>query len=387
MTPPFRVACIGPDNSWIYREMLRGFNAVAQSRRWMIDRISEYADWREQLLGFPPEALLITASVAEKLTARERAGRVAVVIGGQYRGIASVGVDDQAVGKCAAEHLLARNLKSFAAYGIGSPGFWCDRRRGFIATIEQAGFAVNVDAAALQPTDVPLREQDPQQNLAEMAHRWLERLPKPVGILAGCDSWAEGLLFANRRYGLRVPDEVAVVGVDNDAFITELCFPPLSSVAIPWQKVGHEAALIMEQLVSGKKVNGEPILISPCAVRARRSSDILAVEEPDVAAALQYIRAHADRPIRPPDILRHVPVYRKKLERNFRRYVGSSITEEVRRAHVERAKHLLTATDLPMIEVADRSGFTSQAKFSVAFRRETGQTPSKYRRSFGDQFA
>ena len=107
---------------------------------------------------------------------------------------------------------------------------------------------------------------------------------------------------------------------------------------------------------------------------------MLAVDDADVAAALQYIRGHADQPVRPADILRHVPVYRKKLERNFRRYVGISITREVRRAHVALAQQLLTVTDLPMIQIADRSGFTSQAKFSVAFKRETGQTPTKYRR-------
>jgi LacI family transcriptional regulator len=179
---------------------------------------------------------------------------------------------------------------------------------------------------------------------------------------------------------LRVPEDVALVGVDNDTLECELPSPPLSSVAVPWQQLGHSSARIVERLLAGEGVKPELTTISPLTVVARRSSEVLAVDEELIARAVTWIRSNTRRRMNVGTVVSAVGSGRQRLERGFRRVLGCTIQEEIRRSRVETAKRLLETTDGDMKAIARRSGFTTAGLLNRAFQRELGTTPGAYRR-------
>jgi LacI family transcriptional regulator len=187
-----------------------------------------------------------------------------------------------------------------------------------------------------------------------------------------------------RAANLRVPEDVALIGVDNDTFECEVTAPALSSVAVPWRSFGASAARLVELGLSGTPIAGRRVLVKPLDVVVRRSSDAFAIENSLVSAAVAWIHEHADRRLTVPVIAKAISVSRQRLERHFRRHLGRTVIEEVRRARVEVARRLLSTTQLPLPEIAKRSGFTNSALLSVAFRREVGVPPGAYRRRIRD---
>jgi len=177
-----------------------------------------------------------------------------------------------------------------------------------------------------------------------------------------------------------VPEDLPLVGVDNDVLECELLAPPLSSVMMPWQELGRNAAKLVQLALCGQAIEGQRLVSAPIAVLARRSSDILAVDDDLVARAVRWIREHADRRVSVPMVAHAVGGGRQRLERRFRRVLDRTVVDEIRRAHVDAAKKLLQTTTLSMAEVAKRSGFTNAALLSVAFQREIGMPPGVYRR-------
>jgi LacI family transcriptional regulator len=175
---------------------------------------------------------------------------------------------------------------------------------------------------------------------------------------------------------------VAIVGVDDDDLLCDLARPSLSSVALPGGRIGYEAAAMLERLMLGRRLKTARIELPPVRLVARQSSDILAIADPEVSQAMRYILAHAAEPIGVADVLRAVPVSRRSLERRFRRLLRRGIGEEIRRAHLERAKGLLVDSELPMSRVAARSGFTDSRQLSIVFRQETGLTPTGFRQRY-----
>ena len=164
-----------------------------------------------------------------------------------------------------------------------------------------------------------------------------------------------------------------------DELLCETCIPSLSGIAVPSQQVGYEAAYHLDRLIRGEPTPPEPILIQPQGVVARHSTDILAIEEEDLASAIRFIRDHAADVMEVEDVLREVAISRRRLERGFQRVLGRSPAAEIRRRHIERAKQLLTETDMPIPDVAVAAGFGSPTHFAFIFKRVTGQSPLKYR--------
>jgi LacI family transcriptional regulator len=288
-----------------------------------------------------------------------------------------VGVDHVAVGRLAAEHLRESGLRHFGF--VGHP-------RHFYATQREVGFRQGLGSwggSLACYYERPARSY-PQRGqllaLDEGLQRWLRTLPTPVGVFACHDVWGLQVVEACRLAGLRVPEDVAIVGVDNDDLLCELARPPLSSVAVPAERIGAEAAALLDQLLAGAQPPRQPLLIPPLGVVARQSSDVLALRDPDLAAAVRFIRDHGHAPLRVADVLREVPVGRRSLERRFRALLNRGLWEEIRRVHLERAKDLLATTALSMTEVADQAGFTDQQQLARVFRQETGLTPTAYRR-------
>ena len=189
------------------------------------------------------------------------------------------------------------------------------------------------------------------------------------------------LIHACRRAELLVPEQVAVLAADNDELLCEACIPSLSGIALTSERIGYEAAALLDRLMRGGRARKRPILIAPTGVLARQSTDTLAVDDPDLARAVAFIRGHAADPIQVNDVLREVPVSRRWLERRFHEVLGRGPGEEIRRVRLQRAKLLLAQTDMAVPQVAEAAGFGSREYLAAAFKEQTGLTPRQYRRS------
>jgi len=287
-----------------------------------------------------------------------------------------VGNDEEAAGRLAAEHLLERRFANFAFSGYaGQP--WVQRRcRGFREALSQAGHCVAVRYYS-RSFDVVSAWEEAQQELVA----WLLGCPKPLGLLACSDRHAQHVLDACRRARLTVPDEVGVIGTDNEEAICRLSNPPLSSVANNPRLIGYEAARLLDQLMSGKRDSAiwEPRLIPPKGVITRRSTDIVVTEDQRVGEALRFIRDHACESINVNELLRHISLSRSTLYHRFHNAVGRSPHEEIQRVRLDRVKELLTQTVLPLAEVANLAGFEYPEYLVAVFKRRVGMTPGQYR--------
>lgn len=285
-----------------------------------------------------------------------------------------VETDDEAVAREAFEHLSARGFRHFGF--CGDPGFnwsvW--RRDAFVKRVADSGGVSHVHDS------LPLYSPDyswPRERLRLL--EWVRSLPRPVGILACYDFKAQQLLDVCRELDCAIPEEIAVIGVDDDRLICELSTPPLSSVIPNTRQTGYTAASLLDQMMSGDPVEPTAHLIPPLGVTLRQSTDILAVEDPDVVAALRFIREHACQGISVNDILQRIPVSRRRLESKFVELLNRTPHAEIQRLRMERAKRLLAETDLSLSEIADRVGFQHTEYLSVAFKREVGSSPRDYR--------
>jgi LacI family transcriptional regulator len=211
---------------------------------------------------------------------------------------------------------------------------------------------------------------------------WLATLPKPVAVFSCYDNRGQQVLEACRRASLPVPEEIAVLGVDNDEVLCVLSPPPLSSIILNSRRVGWEAAALLALMMQGETFPPAPQLVPPVGIVTRQSSDILAVGDAKIAAALRYIREHACERIRVSDVLRACPMARRVLEARFRQFIGRTPRQEILRVQLNRVKELLVGTDLPVWEIAERTGFEPEY-LSVVFKQENDLAPSEYRRRFG----
>lgn len=291
-------------------------------------------------------------------------------------GLPAVFPDDPMVGRLAAEYLKDLGLPYFAWYGRDDYMYSHQRREAFIhalarheITVHQ--YPINPDAPAVSelPTGI-----DP--NLLG----WLQRLPKPIGIFATTDAWASDLLQVCRFAGIAVPQEICVLGVDNDELLAALSYPPLSSIELPTEAIGFESARLLERLMAGEAAPAQPILLPPVRVVSRQSTNLLAIADTDVATAIRHIRDSVQTGVTVTDLLRLVPMNRRYFERKFKKLLGRTPLQEILRVRVEHAKELLATTDLAISVIAKRSGFSSSEQLATVFRRMTGGTPTLYRR-------
>jgi LacI family transcriptional regulator len=223
-----------------------------------------------------------------------------------------------------------------------------------------------------------LVDRSPESELLQMG-RWLRRLPKPLGLLACYDIRGQQVLEACYGAGLKVPEDVAVLGVHNDVLLCKLCDPPLSSVIPDATRAGALAAALLSEMMAGKKIPIKVHEIAPLGVATRQSTDIVAVADQRVAEAVRYIRREACTGINVADILRAVPMARTALERRFREVLGCTPRQLIERVKLERVRALLSETESTISEVAERTGYIHPEYLSVAFKRATGETPREWR--------
>jgi LacI family transcriptional regulator len=285
-----------------------------------------------------------------------------------------VTTDELAVGRLAAAHLLSLGLPHFAFFGTKRDYHAMLRAEGFKESIGASGLSCHVFLSG--PPRAPGESEADEVPL----EAWVRQLPKPIGILAGADSLALQLLALCRKLEIDVPKSVAVLGVDNDDVFCELANPPLSSIALSTQQIGYEAARMLDRLMAGEAPSARRLLIPPAGVVPRRSSDIPAILDADVAAAVRYISLHVRDDLQVGDVLREVHLSRRSLEQRFLKVLGRTPAQEILRAQVEVARRMLSQTDEAMAQVALAAGFSSAKQLSSSFHRETGMTPSAYRR-------
>ena len=308
------------------------------------------------------------------------------------RGIPIVDLNDQGPGPCrphirsdhraegalAALHLLERGFTSFAFFGYPHFAWSRECQAGFFATLEARGYSCAHYRSAQR---VSWGHQQPSWEMeVEAVAKWIRSLPKPLGLMACNDFRGTQALDACRRAGIAVPEEVAVIGVDNEELVCTLACPPLSSVVPNARSIGYEAAALLDRLMSGEPEPETPVSIPPAEVVARQSTDVSFISDPDVAAAMRFIREHACEGIGVEDVLAQVPVSRSVLQRRFRKLLGRSIHGVIASVRLQSAKKLLVETDLPLAVIAKRAGFSHVEYLCAAFRQAVGLPPGIYRR-------
>jgi LacI family transcriptional regulator len=295
-------------------------------------------------------------------------------------GIPCVMEDNEAIGRLGAEHLLERNLKTF----VWAP-FWDDtvneeRFQGFASAIRSAGF----DCVRLLPVNTRRSSRSNRHMNRTLRRRWvihtIRSLRYPLGIFCYNDCVAADIVDACIESGIRIPDEVAVLGVDNDPVICDCVQVPLSSVRHDLEGMAYEAAALLDHLMNGGSPPAVPKRIMPKGVVTRKSTEVLAVDNPDIANALGFIQENFPRGnLSVDDVVAHSRVPRRSLERAFRDELQRTILHEILRVRVNHAQKLLETTPHSVTDVAIRSGFASLNHFYRVFHARTGLTPRAFR--------
>jgi len=287
--------------------------------------------------------------------------------------------DHHLIGRMAAEHLLERGFTHFGYIGFEGIEWSRRRQQGFVATVTARGFRCEVHE---NPRSMSRHGGHPRwEEELERVARWVGELPKPTGVMACNDFRAVQLLDACRRAAVAVPEQVAVVGVDNEDVACELCNPPLTSVIPDAERIGYEAAQLLDQLMKGQKPSFQEKYVPPRGLVTRQSTDVTAINDPIVAAAVHFIRRHACDGIGVDDVVEASNVSRSVLQRRFRALMTRSIHDVILGIRLERVKQLLTDTTLPLPDIADRTGFNHSEYLSMVFKQRTGQTITAFRRS------
>ncbi len=288
------------------------------------------------------------------------------------------GIDNRSVAQMAFDHLRQRGLRHYGFFGLphGQHVHMDFRCEYFCRCAAQASLDCRVFEVRRTRGKLPDWEGEQRQ-----LHRWLVSLPKPVGIMCCNDDRALQLLDACRRAGVNVPDQAAVIGVDNDEELCSLATHPLSSVDVNSRRFGHSAAAMLEEMMArGMLRPAREVLFPPSHVVTRLSTDTLAVENPALARALRFIRDHACQPISVADVVQAAVTSRRDLERQMQAVLGRSPHQEILRVRIVRAQELLRDSDLSLETIARQTGFRSRKYLGDAFYRLTGGRPGEVRR-------
>ena len=290
--------------------------------------------------------------------------------------LCEISSDSEGAARLAAEHLLSRGFQNFAYVGLWERG-WSERR--------EAAFCDAIRAASFDVMEYPLPKTSKQRGWEleqTLLADWIKELPKPVGIMACNDDRGRGVLESCRFAGVRVPEEVAVIGVDDDELFCELADPPLSSVALNAEHGGYRAAHLLDQLIRDKIHPPQKLIVEPTHVVARRSTEIKAIGDREVGGAMDFIIRNRARNFTVNDVAAEVGISRRNLEVKFRRSTGRTILAEIQRIRLEHAKRMLRDTEIPIPQIAAASGYNSASYLTQVFRKEVGITPAKYRTRF-----
>jgi LacI family transcriptional regulator len=323
---------------------------------------------------------VIAAVHTRRLAAKLQAYGVPVVnvSGSRREGIyfPRVTTDAAAVVRMAVDHLRDKGLANIAF--CGEPhrpfiDFWTDAYR---SVMREAG----IEAVVYEPSARigPRAGTEARQN---DRRRWIEALPKPVGIVGWYTALCRHLAMACAEIGIEVPDEAAIISLETEDLLGRAVHPPLSGVDIPVRRIGYEAAGQLDRLMRGEEPESQEIRLQPLGVTTRQSTDLMACDDPQVRQVMRFIRDHAHEGIDVREVLKHVPMARRSLERRFQDVLGRSPAEEIRRTKIEKVRRLLDSTDIPIPDIAEACGFNYVEHMIPVFTKYHGCTPSRYRKN------
>jgi len=360
------------------RDIVRGIRRyVAENGPWSLyleprDLHSTFPDWLKKWRGDG----ILSRTVDETMLRQLKATQLPVVelrTSVLKHPFPFVGMDNSVVGARVAEHLRDRGFQHFGCVLDASENFFVERSDRFTRAVCDAGFECPVFQS---------ERSNWEQHQRDLV-AWLLKLPKPAGVFAVNDQLGFWVLDAARRAGIAVPEELAVVGAENDNMLCETASPPLSSLRLRGQVIGYAAARLLDDWMQRKHIPkpGEKHLHLPGDIVVRQSSDIVAVEDPRIAAALRFIRQHATENLDVNRVAREVALSRSVLERRMKALIGRSPGEEINRLRFAAVEKLLTQTDLTLDAIAARCGFNHPQYMAEAFRKRSGITPGEFRRS------
>jgi LacI family transcriptional regulator len=377
--PPLNVALIFPLRPGPWPDVVRGvYKYASRADPPWCPTLYTHEDPAVALAGNPDGviAMIRTAEAAQKLAAW--GGPVVDTAADlETHPFARVMLDGVALGRLAAEHLVRLKPRQFAFVGNQSALAGRVLREGFAARLRESGFACEVAPAG--------RFDDPYTEgpgARADAREWLTSLPAPLAVFASHDALAHRLVEVCHAAGLRVPDDVAVLGLLNDEFLCLTSCPQISSIRVPLARLGSEAARLLGEMILRNSRPAAPILLPGAEVVVRPSTDSSAVSDPELASALRYIREHSAKAIGVGDIAEASGLSRSSLERRFRAALGRGPLAELIRARVEHARRLLIETTSPVKEIARTAGFHDTRHLSITFRAKTGLSPVEYRARF-----
>jgi LacI family transcriptional regulator len=298
--------------------------------------------------------------------------------------------NNRVIGRMAAEHFIEKGFVNYAYYSPMGNVFWSKERfEGFAERVNQAGFKAHTfepPAPGTYDGDMDfsvLAQWAPSSWMAntEYLRYWLKSLPKPTCVLAADDSVAYDMLEVAGEAGIKIPEEMAVLGVYNDLARCLISNPPLSSIALDLEQNGYNAASLLHKLILSKeKMQGQRLVNQPTHIVTRQSTDILAVNDQDIADALHFIRMNANRPIRVADVVKQTSTSRRGLEIKFKEHIKHSIADEIMKVKVDQVTSMLLESDMSMERIADTLAFCSSSYMRKVFRRIKGVNPLVFRK-------
>lgn len=279
-------------------------------------------------------------------------------------------------GQMAADYFLKKGFKHFAFYGFKDIVWSRERAEGFEQRIQQAGYRVH----SFQQNQN--RSSDLWYYMPSSLSEWLTSLPKPIAIMACDDRQGQHITEACRHSGIRIPEEVAVLGVDNDEMVCDLSDPPLSSIALDAEKGGYDSAKLLDHMIRQGTANAYDIVVKPIQVVTRQSTDIYATHDDYIASSLKFIHQNIDKNLQVDDVVRQVPLSRRALEKRFLEITGYPIYKYIANLRIEKFSQKLLETDLAVFEIALDMGLTDTKNIARQFRQVKGCTPLEYRHRY-----
>jgi LacI family transcriptional regulator len=365
------------------RDVLAGINRYMHVHGpWRILLFSSSDSMIEVFRRYPEaDGIIGTAWGKEAYGELVSLGKPAVLLTGRDDppGLPRILDDDEGVCRAALEHLRQCGHERVAYFGWGTRYTVFNRRRDiFAAMATEAGLAVHTCMAGSEGNWSDLGARHDQE---PATRAWLSSLPKPIGVFCPTGTMGRDVLDAAIDAGICVPEELAVVAVGYGDLLAESCSPPLTTVEENWEQGGYRAAQLLTRAMQGEDLTGLVEIQKADGVTVRGSSERLAIDDPVIAQAVRRVRQLACDGSSIEQMLQDIPVSRRKVEMGFRKYLGTTIREEVVRVRVQRARRMLRLTEMPVIDIGVRCGFNSRSRFYECFRQVAGQSPQEYRQT------
>lgn len=294
----------------------------------------------------------------------------------RFRFIPNITGQYRETGKLGAAYFLNKGYTQFAFYGFNNIVWSRERAEGFESAVNQAGFHVHYfEHKKARSTDIWYYKSN-------SLSKWLKSLPKPIALMACDDNQGVHITEACKQNNIRVPQEVAVLGVDNDVMLCELSDPPLSSIELDIERAGYDTARAMDLMITGRAKFYRDILVPPLKVVTRNSTDIYASQDDYVATVLDFIHKNIDQNLLVDHIVKEVPMSRRSLEKRFVEVTGLPIYKYIFKLRIEKLAQRLVSSEMSVFEIALEMGLSDSKNIARQFRQVMGCTPLEYRRRF-----